>query len=373
MSMRGGEKVLEQFCFLFPEAEIYSLAAKKPMLSDEILKHRIKLSLLGRIPFATRFYKSLLPFHPIAISSLRMSGDTKLVICSDASMIKGIRIPDEAILVCYCHSPPRYLWEMQESYKNQTSGLGAIGRWAFDNLTPYCRRFDHRASQRVDYFIANSRFVQTRIEKYYGKPSHLLYPPVDVDSFDHRRARKDFYLVISELAPYKRIDIAIDAFNLNGRKLVVIGDGSERSRLEAKAKSNITFLGRQKFGVLKEHFETCRAFVFPGVEDFGITPVEAQAAGSPVIAFGEGGALETVIRNQTGCFFNEQNAGSLNEIIEDFELSAGRFSADVCRENALKFHPSIFRQGLLNILDELLESREVQIPKELIRRDVAES
>ena len=361
--MRGGEKVLEQFCQLFPNADIYSLVASKEKLSDIIRRHRIHVSMLGKVPFATERYKPLLPFHPAAISSMRMDAGTRLAICSDAAMIKGIRLGDEAKLVCYCHSPPRYLWEMQSSYKSQSSGLGKLGGYVFDSVVPYCQRFDFNAAQRVDLFIANSKFVQSRIKKYYNKDSVVVNPPVDVESFHHLNQRSDFYLLISELVPYKRIDLAVEAFNACGKKLVVIGDGSERKSLESRANSNITFLGRQPFDVLRKHYETCRAFVFPGVEDFGITPVEAQAAGSPVIAFGQGGALETVVAGQTGYFFEEQSVECLLQAIIDFEnRGPDAIRPEDCRENAERYHPAIFRRRMLESLGSFLKEIGHEIP-----------
>lgn len=353
--MRGGEKVLEQFCQLFPQADIYALVASKENLSETIRRHPIHVSALGKVPFATQRYKPLLPFHPAAIGAMKMNSRTKLALCSDAAMIKGIRLSKEAKLVCYCHSPPRYLWEMQDSYKSQSSGLGRFGSYIFDAVVPYCRRFDFKAAQRVNLFIANSKFVQARIKKYYDKDSIVINPPVDVESFQHQNNRSDFYLVISELVPYKRIDIAVDAFNACGKKLVIIGDGSERKRLEARAKANVTFLGRQPFSVLRDHYQTCRAFVFPGVEDFGITPVEAQAAGSPVIALNQGGALETVVAGETGYFFEEQSVDSLIQAVTDFEnRGSNAIAPEACRANAEKYHASIFRHRMMEALRPLL-------------------
>jgi glycosyltransferase involved in cell wall biosynthesis len=355
--------VLEQFCHLFPNSDIYALVASKEKLSETIRRQPIHVSPLGKVPFATQRYKPLLPFHPMAIASTQMDARTKLAICSDAAMIKGIRIGEDAKLVCYCHSPPRYLWEMQDSYKRQSSGMGRLGSFVFDAVVPYCRRFDFKAAQRVNLFIANSKFVQARIKNYYHKDSIVINPPVDVESFHHLNDRGDFYLVISELVPYKRIDIAVDAFNACGKKLVIIGDGSERKRLEARAKSNVTFLGRQPFNVLRDHYQTCRAFVFPGVEDFGITPVEAQAAGSPVIAFNQGGALETVVSGQTGFFFDEQSVDSLIQAISDFEnRGTAAIAPEACRANAEKYHPSIFRQRILESLRPYLKEIGHEVP-----------
>jgi glycosyltransferase involved in cell wall biosynthesis len=351
---RGGEKVLEQLCELFPAADIYCLVGTYVHLPPCFQKHRLRTSLLNYLPGAVRWYKQMLPMHPLAISRLQVDADAELIVVSDASMIKGLRVPESSLLVCYCHSPPRYLWEMEDSYKQQASGLGVLGRALFGITAPYCRKFDFRAAQRVDAFIANSTFVQERIRRYYNRESVVIHPPVDVDSFDwHNRQREDFYLVISELVPYKRIDLAIGAFNLLGKRLIIIGDGSERKSLEQMAEPNIEFLGRQPFTSLKEHYETCKALIFPGVEDFGITPVEAQAAGSPVIAFAQGGVLETVCEGKTGFFFHQQTTAALADCVRECENRLSAIQPADCRLNAEKYRPEIFKQRIAEHLQML--------------------
>jgi glycosyltransferase involved in cell wall biosynthesis len=239
---------------------------------------------------------------------------------------------------------------MQETYLRHSAGLNVASRAMFKSLTPYIRQFDYAGAQRVTHFIANSRFVQQRIREHYGRESAVIHPPVSVSDFHWDRKAEDFYLVVSELVPYKRIDLAVDAFNRLGKKLVIIGAGSELAALQARAKSNITFLGRQPFSVLKDHYERCRAFIFPGIEDFGITPLEAQAAGRPVIAFGEGGALETVIAGVTGTFFDEQTANALADAVLVFEKNAAQFSPVACRENAERFSPQRFHAKVKQFL-----------------------
>jgi glycosyltransferase involved in cell wall biosynthesis len=348
--MRGGEKVLEEFGTLFPSAPIYTLVANKKKMSAGLLRHSWHSSPIEWMPNADRHYKKLLPFFPAALGQLRVQGSPQLLLTSDASVIKGLNYDPEIPHVCYCHSPPRYLWGMEETYLNHSAGLNFAGRLAFKAVVPHVRKFDYEAAQRVDYFIANSYFVADRIQKCYGKPATVIHPPVNLGDYCHDREREDYYLIVSELVPYKRVDLAVEAFNRLGKKLVIIGTGSELESLKARAKPNIAFLGRQPLFVLKHHFEHCRAFIMPGVEDFGITPLEAQAAGSPVIAYGEGGALETVVDGVTGRFFAEPTPQSLADTVTSFEAERHHFSPSIARIQAKKFSPERFRDEIKSFL-----------------------
>jgi glycosyltransferase involved in cell wall biosynthesis len=350
VQMRGGEKVLEQFSALFPTAPIYTLVTKKEKLSAGLQRHPVESSVLSRLPHADRHYKKMLPLFPSAVGGLRVQGRPQLLLTSDASVIKGLSYDPSIPQVCYCHSPPRYLWDMQAAYLNHTSGLNLAGRLAFKATTPYVRNFDYQAAQRVDRFIANSLFVANRIQMCYDKRAVVIHPPVELDGFRHDLERYDYYLIVSELVPYKRVDLAVDAFNRLGKKLVIIGTGSELEALKARAKSNIAFLGRQPSFVLKYHYEHCRAFLLPGIEDFGITPLEAQAAGGPVIAYGEGGSLETIVDGKTGRFFKEQTPHSLADAIIDFEAELANFSPLAARRQAERFSPERFRSEIKSYL-----------------------
>lgn len=335
-SYRGGERVLEQIATLAPKADIFTLVHDERVVIPGIAGRKVVTSELNSLPKIEKTYRHLLPAHPLAIKRMRVPDDLELLLSTDASLMKGITTSPETKHICYCHSPPRYLWEMADEYKKATWAA----RIALDRFAPMLRRFDFEAAQRVSHFIANSKFVAERIAKYYQRDAEVIYPPVAVDEFRSDRTRQSFYLVISELVEYKRIDLAVKAFNQLGKRLIVIGDGPQRKRLESIAKPNITFMGRQSFRTLKEHLETATAFVFPGIEDFGITPVEAQAAGCPVIALRRGGVLETVVEGQTGAFFDEQTSESLEAAVVGFEPNA--FSPLSCAENAQMFSTQNF-------------------------------
>ena len=347
VSMRGGEKVLEQFCRLLPDADIHTLvrSSQPDVLSHVIQEHKIYSTMLNRIPYSEQYYKSLLPFFPAAIKTHKVKAD--FVLSSDASLIKGMNIPDNIPHVCYCHSPPRYLWDLQDDYLHSMNKVKAS---VFRRLTPYLQRFDLQAAENVDHFIANSQFVSNRINRIYNRESTVIHPPVELNSFQPDKPSEDYYLIVSALVPYKKIDIAVEAFNEMGKPLIIIGDGSELDALKTLSKSNITFMGSQPFKILKKHYEHCRAFVFPGIEDFGITPLEAQAAGKPVLAYKAGGALETVKEGETGIFFEKQTKESLIDAVERFEKLQHEFSPGTCRTNAERFSPGRFRREIKDFL-----------------------
>ncbi len=342
---RGGEAVLEQFCLLFPAAPITMLVCNEKNLSPAMRTHQIRSSLLQRWPIVRQHFRKLLPFFPRFIRQVRLPADAQLVLTSDASLMKGLRVPDGAAHVCYCHSPPRYLWGLQEAYLQSSSHVNPIGRMLFTATSGALRAFDEKSAQRVDRFIANSRCVQRRIRRYYGRDSVVIYPPVDIARFNPNRQREDFYLVVSALVPYKRVDLVVDACTKLNRRLVVIGTGPEEADLKRRAGPAVEFLGWQSSEVVRDRFERCRAFLFPGIEDFGITPCEAQAAGAPVIAFGAGGALETVRDGVTGRFFREQTVEAVVDAIKRFE-GGTEYSAAACRANVEHLAPERFREQI---------------------------
>lgn len=351
VTYRGGEKVLEEFRRLFPNASVSTLVCKRGLIPDWVLGERVITSPLQYIPKAARYYKALLPLHPWAFSRLRVPDEIRLVLTSDAAMTKGLRLPEGTRQVCFCHSPPRYLWGMEEEYAQNASGLGVIGRALFRWVIPRARAFDYAAAQRVDHFIANSKFIATRIHRAYGREADVIYPPVAVSDFSPDAESADYYLLVTQLTPYKRADIAVKAFTQMNKRLIVIGEGSELTRLKEIAGPTVSLLGHQPFSAVKQHFERCKAFLYPQVEDFGITAVEAQAAGRPVIAYREGGALETVIENKTGLFFNEQNTDSLRDAVLRFENRVHDWRAE-CRKNAERFSQERFRNEIRGFLEK---------------------
>lgn len=355
VNMRGGENVLQELLQLFPGTEVHTLVSRPDKLTPQLRSKKIVTSALQKLPGATRHYTKMLPLFPWAVRTMKVPVETQLVICSDASVVKGARIPGAAKMVCYCHSPPRYLWDLQEEYARQASTIGVAGRLVFRASVPYVREFDRRSAQRVDHFIANSRFVQRRIENCYGRESTVINPPVDLEAFTPtEREPEDFYLVVSQLVPYKRIDIAIDAFNALGKRLVVIGRGSELESLKRRAGRTIEFLGAQPKEALQDHYRRCRAFIFPGIEDFGITPLEAMASGRPVIAFAAGGSLETIVDVQTGYFFHQQTPEALAAAVRKFEALDAPPAATVCRLRAEEFSPKLFRSRIASFLDSVV-------------------
>ncbi len=348
---RGGEAVLEQFGLLFPAAPISVLVYNAQHLPPTLLQHEFHTSFLQHVPWLRSHFRKLLPVFPEIIRRQSLPPAARFVLSSDASLMKGVPIPPGAIHVCYCHSPPRYLWGLEESYLESSSHGNALGRMIFSAALPRLRTFDRAMAQKVDCFIANSRCVQERIRRCYDRDSVVINPPVDVHLFDSTRPREDFYLIISALVPYKRVDLAVDACTQLGRKLIVIGAGPEEADLRRRAGPGVTFLGWQPGEVVRDHYERCRAFLFPGIEDFGITPCEAQAAGAPVIAFGEGGALETVREGGSGLFFREQTVKALADVIHAFETGP-TLRAGACRANVAHLGAARFRREIRRLLED---------------------
>ncbi len=342
VTFRGGERVLAHLAAMWPEAPIHTLVADRGRLPAVLAAKDIRESWLGRVPGARRLYPALLPLHPLAVRSLRAEAD--LVVVSDAALMKGIRVPREARLLCYCHSPPRYLWGMEADYlAGAAVPMGAAGRAVFQAVAPGLRRWDQAAASRVDAFACGSAFVRERIRRCYGRDAEVVPPPVDDDAFVPPRPAEDFYLLVSQLTPYKNVGLAVEAFNGLGRRLIVIGEGPEALRLRARAGGTVTFLGWQPREVVRDYFSRCRALVFPGVEDFGITPLEAHAAGRPVVALRRGGVVETVVDGATGAFFDQPNAASLAAAIRRVDEAPDAFRPEACQARAREFSSQVFR------------------------------
>jgi glycosyltransferase involved in cell wall biosynthesis len=288
LNRRGGEKVVDALCRLLPEADIFTLLCDPATLSDQLRRHRITTSFLNPMRFA---YRSLLPLTPMALESFDLRG-YDLIVSSESGPAKGVIAPSGARHICYCHTPMRYLWDLYPDYRNEWTR----SRWKRAAMTPlsnYLRLWDYSTAARVDRFVANSENVRSRIWKTYRRESEVVHPPVEVESFYHRPA-EDYYLIVSELVAYKRIDAAVREFSRNGRKLKIAGDGPDYRALRFMASRNVEFLGRVSDPDLRELYARCRAFVLPGEEDFGMTVVEALASGKPVVALNRGGARESV-------------------------------------------------------------------------------
>lgn len=353
VGMRGGERVIESLCRIFPDADIYTHVVAKENLSAFLQGQKIKTTFIARLPRAKKMYQSYLPLMPLALEELDLSG-YDLVISSEAGPAKGVIVPPGVPHICYCHSPMRYLWDQYHVYK---AGAGRLTRLMMPFLAHSLREWDVTSAMRVDAFLANSNHVADRIEKYWRRPSAVVHPPVQVEEFSPVPESElgDFYLWAGELASYKRPDIAIEAFNRMGKKLIVIGGpDKEVKRYAKRAKDNITFLGKVSFEQLKSHMARCKALIFPGEEDFGIVPVEAMASGRPVIAFAKGGALDTVVHGKTGFLFNEQSAEGLISAVSELEKSRGSdINPSDCRAHSTKFNEAAFRNGVIAATEKL--------------------
>jgi len=346
--MRGGEKCLEVLCELLPDAPIHTLVAFPDQVSATIRRHEIRTSFLQKFPGAETRYRHYLPFFPRAIESLDMR-EFDLIVSSSHAVAKGIRPAPGALHISYVHTPMRYVWDMFDQYFNRAT-VGSLQLAFIRLVAARLRAWDVRTVPRVHHFIANSAYVAERIARIYGRDAEVIYPPVDTGRFRVSAEHDGRFLVLSALVPYKRVDLAIEAANRLSLPLRVIGDGPERSRLESMAGSTVTFEGWVDDREIERAYASCRALLFPGEEDFGIVPVEAMASGKPVIAYGRGGATETVREGLSGTFFAEQNAASLADAIEHFERTS--FDAQSIRAHAEQFDRSMYASRMQEFILE---------------------
>jgi glycosyltransferase involved in cell wall biosynthesis len=345
IQMGGAERVVAAMSEAFPEAPIYTSVTDPDHLLPEFLGKDIRNNWINQLPGCRRHFKKMFPLYPFAFRSMPRV-DADVVWISSSGFAKWIRVADSAKTVCYCYTPPRFFWS-PDTYMNREF-KGAVLKTAATVLLTALRTWDFQCAQRIGQFVAISRCVQQRILDCYGRSSVVVYPPVNVDRFAVTSRFGDYYLVLSRLVGYKRIDLAVRAFNQLGKKLVIIGDGPDRSRLQALAGSNISFLGRLTDLETKRYLEGCRGLIFPGLEDFGIAPVEAQACGRPVIAFAGGGALETVIDSENGVLFHELSPQSLAGAVQRFEKI--RWDAEIIRTNAERFSREVFLERMTVVL-----------------------
>ncbi|MEI5996684.1 glycosyltransferase family 4 protein [Paraburkholderia bengalensis] len=350
----GAEKVLQNIIECFPNADLYSLV---DFMEDRscIKGKAVNTSFIQRLPFARKRYRSYLPLMPIAIEQLDLSG-YDLVISSSHAVAKGVLTGPNQMHVSYVHSPIRYAWDLQHQYLRESHLTAGVKSAMARVLLHYIRGWDSRSANGVDHLVANSKFIARRIKKAYQRDATVIYPPVDLNHLPMRESKDDFYVTASRMVPYKRIDLIVKAFSQTPeRRLVVIGDGPDMKKVKAAAGDNVTILGHQPFDVLVDHLQRARAFVFAAEEDFGISVVEAQACGTPVVAFGRGGALESVLglprERPTGVFFEEQTTESLLEALQRFEQYPGLFDARQCRKNAERFSSERFKAALTSFID----------------------
>lgn len=346
----GAENVLLEFAKLYRQAPVYTLI-NHPQQKELFKDLRIQASFLDNLWGVEKHFKWYLWLMPIAWESFDFS-QYDVVITSASAFCKGILTPPNTLNICYCHSPTRYLWSDTHHYVEELAQPRLIKK-LLPILLNRLRIWDFMAAQRVDAFVANSNYVAKRILKYYRRNSKVIYPPVPTSEFKISSNVGNYYLIVSRLRPYKKVDLAIKAFNQLGLPLKIVGDGEEATRLKAMAKSNIEFIGEASAEVRNKLLAECRAFIHPQEEDFGITAVEAMASGRPVIAYGAGGALETVIDNVTGKFFTEQTWESLVEVVINFEQQFKDFNPQIIKQQAEKFSDSRFRQEFTAYVNEV--------------------
>jgi glycosyltransferase involved in cell wall biosynthesis len=353
VGMRGGEKVIDALCEMYPQADIFTHVYVPEMISERIRQHRVIPTFINALPRAARMYKTYLPLMPLALEQLDLRG-YDLIISSESGPAKGIIAPADAVHVCYCHTPMRYVWNMYHEYRD---GAGRLARLMMPTLAHYLRMWDVTSARRVDSFVANSATVASRIRRYYGVSSVVIHPPVDIDAFSVAAPADvgDYYLMAGELVSYKRPDLAVRAFNEMKLNLVVIGGGEMLDEVRRLAGPTVKVLGSQPFDILKQYYARCQALIFPGEEDFGMVPVEAMASGRPVIAFNKGGATETVADGVSGVFFGEQSVEAISSAIK--RLAAIDIDPSKVAAQARKFGRDQFFQKMRNHIDTLMAEK----------------
>jgi len=349
----GSEKVLESLYELY-KTEIFTLIYNKENFRDTIFEHaNIHTSFIQKLPFAKTKFRNYLPLFPFAIEQFDLS-NYDIIISSSHAVAKGVLSNTNQIHISYIHTPIRYAWDLYFQYLNDNNLERGLRSFLVKYFLHKIRIWDYISSQRVDYFIANSNHVAKRVKKFYNRDAKVIYPPVDVDKF-YISKKDDFYITISRLVPYKKVDLIVETFTkLKNKKLIVIGDGPQLKKIKSIATDNIEILGYQPDHIIKELLSKAKAFVFAAEEDFGILPVEAQASGTPVIAFKKGGVLETVIENKTGIFFDSQTLESLKNAIIRFEKQVDNFDLSFIRKHSLKFSKERFKKEIITFINEVI-------------------
>ena len=365
-TVAGSEKVLQQMLVLFPNADVFTLVDHLPAREHGFLNGTaVHTTFLQKLPFSAKLFRKLLWVLPSAIESLDLSG-YDIVLSSSHAVAKGVLTGPDQLHICYCHSPMRYAWDLQHEYLRQ-SGLDRGLKSIYARATlHYLRLWDVRTAFGVDHFLANSTFVARRIKKVYGRESTVVHPPVDIDHFPMETHKSDYYLTASRLVPYKRVDLIIEAFaRMPNRKLLVVGDGPEMAHCKNITQDNIQLMGYQEDKVLRALMGKAKAFVFAAQEDFGITVVEAQACGTPVICFNRGGALDSVIPDQTGVFFDCQSSDSIIDAVNRFEELAEPLDPHFIHAHAKQFSAEHFRFKLLKVIEKLWDEHATNMYRQI--------
>ncbi len=362
----GSEKVLEQILQVFPEADLFSVVEFLPEDLKYFIQHKsVHTTFIQKLPFAKKKYRNYLPLMPLAIEQLDVSA-YDVVISNSHAVAKGVITSSNQLHICYCHSPIRYAWDLYHQYLTE-SGLhkgfkGVIAKM----FLHYIRLWDLGTINRIDYFLANSGYIAQRIKNIYNRNATVVYPPVNITDFELFPQKEDFFLTASRFVPYKKVDLIVESFSkMPDKKLIVIGDGPDLEKVRANAGDNVELLGFQPLDVLKHYMQRAKAFIFAADEDFGIMPVEAQACGTPVIAYGKGGVLETVIEGKTGLFFEEQSSQKIIQAVRHFEELAGGFEPAVIRKHAESFSASRFRSDFEGFVKEKIDQKfQIHVPTE---------
>ena len=352
VSHAGSEKVVEQILALYPEADLFSLVDFLPDELRHFIQHKsVTTSFIQKLPWANHHFRQYLPLMPLAVEQFDLAG-YDLVISSNHAVAKGVLTRPDQLHISYVHTPIRYAWDFQQQYLRQSNLTRGLKGTIAQAVLHYLRLWDVASANRVDRYAANSRYVARRIWKTYRRRAEVIYPPVAVDRFNADAQRQDFYLTVSRFVPYKRVDLTVQAFNRLGLPLVVIGDGPGWPQIKALAGGNIQLLGAQPNPVVGDYMQRCKGFIFPAEEDFGITPVEAQAAGAAVIAYGQGGATETILPGETGLFFANQTVESLAAAVQEFESTGCHLSPRQIRQHAERFSIEYFRRAFKAFVEQ---------------------
>ena len=348
VGMRGGERVIERLLKMYPQADIFTHVYDPAATSALIRSHKVTTSFIQRLPGAKQHYQKYLPLMPMALEAFDLRG-YDLVISSESGPAKGVIAAPDAFHLCYCHSPMRYLWDHYHPYREQSGRLTRLAMpWLFHRL----RQWDQTSAQRPDRIVANSRFIARRIRKAWGRDADVVHPPVEVSLFEKCDTPGPHYLWVGQMTPYKRADLVADAFTKLGLPLLMVGTGELAEDIARRAGPNIRIVERLDFARLRQAYAECRALIFPPEEDFGIVPVEANAAGRPVIAYGRGGAMDSIVDKETGLFFYEQSVEALIDAVERLERWLPHFEPEAARANARRFAPEVFDDKIRRVAAE---------------------